>query len=175
MQVSIRTGIPAGGPVVLLKIGIGALAVPTLAAATAPPRGSDGLVGLPEWYWVPRGQWHPVSVTVRAGPIWATATARPTTLSYVPGGGMSPVSCPGPGTSFNRSLPAAGQRTSCAYTYTWPSTGLPGSAFRAGTFVTWTVSWTGSGGAGGLITNGYTTGSAFAVRVAQAEALVTKP
>jgi hypothetical protein len=175
VQVSIRTGIPAGGPVVLLRIGIGALSVPTLAAVTAPPRGSDGLVGLPEWYWVPRGLWHPVSVTVRAGPIWATATARPTMLSYIPGGGMGSVSCSGPGTAFNRSLPAAEQHTSCSYTYMWPSTGQPRNAFGAGLFVMWTVSWTGSGGAGGLITDSYTTGSAFAVRVAEAEALVTKP
>ena len=175
VQVNIRTGIPAGGPVVLLKIGVGALTVPVLAAATAPPRGRDGLVGLPEWYWVPRGQWHPVSLTVSAGPVWATATARPTTLSYVPGGGMGSVSCPGPGASLSRSLPAAEQHTHCSYTYGWPSTGQPGNAFRAGMFVTWTVSWTGSGGAGGLITDSYRTGIAFAVRVAQAEALVTKP
>jgi hypothetical protein len=175
VQVSIKTGIPAGGPVVLLKIGIGALTVPALAAATAPPRGSDGLVGLPEWFWVPRGQWRPVSVTVRAGPIWAIATASPTTLSYVPGGGLGSVSCPGPGTTFSRSLPAAEQHTRCACTYPRPSTGQPGNAFRAGMFVRWTVSWTGSGGAGGLITNDYTTGAAFAVRIAQAEALVTTP
>ena len=158
-----------------MKIAIGELSVPTLAAATAPPRGKDGLVGLPEWFWVPRGQWHAVSVTVNAGPVWATATAAPTSLSYVPGGGMGSVSCTGPGTAFNRALPAAQQHTGCSYTYTQASKGQPGNAFQAGLFVTWKVSWTGSGGAGGLITTGYTTGNAFAVRVAQAEALVTTP
>jgi hypothetical protein len=175
VQVSIETGVPAGGPAVLLEVGIGALSVPVLPAATAPPRGSDALVGLPEWYWVPGAGWHPVSVTVRAGPVWATATARPTTLTYLPGAGMGAVSCPGPGASFNRSLPAAEQRTRCTYTYLWPSAGQPGRAFRAGVYVTWTISWTGSAGAGGLITSSYRTGTAFAVRVAQAEALVTEP
>lgn len=175
VQVSTRTGAPAVSPFDLFKIAIGELSVPTLAAATAPPRGKDGLVGLPEWYWVARGRWQPVSVTVRAGPVWATASASPTALSYVPGGGMGSVSCKGPGTPFNSTEPAAQQRTSCSYTYTRPSDGQPGNAFRAGLFVTWTVSWTGSGGAGGLVTNDYSTGNAFPVRVAQAEALVTTP
>ncbi len=175
VQVSTTTGSPAISPFDLFKIGIGELSVPTLAAATAPPRGKDGLVGLPEWYWVARGQWHPASVTVRAGPVWAIATASPTALSYVPGGGMGSVSCRGPGTPFDRGRPAARQHTGCSYTYTQASKGQPGNAFRAGLFVTWTVSWTGSGGAGGLVTNDYTTGNAFAVRVAQAEALVTTP
>ncbi len=175
VQVSTKTGAPAISPVDLLKVGIGALSVPTLAAATAPPRGRDGLVGLPEWFWVPRVEWHPVSMTVRAGPVWAMATAIPTMLSYVPGGGMGSVSCPGPGSAFNRALPAAQQQTRCSYTYTQPSRGQPGEAFQAGLFVRWTVRWTGSGGAGGVITTSYTTGNAFAVRVAQAEALVTTP
>ena len=175
VQVSKATGTPAISPFDLLKIAIGELRVPTLAAATAPPRGRDGLVGLPEWYWVPRTQWRPVSVTVAAGPVWAKANASPTSLSYVPGGGMGSVSCAGPGTPFNRALPAAQQRTACSYTYAQPSRGQPGNAYQAGVFVTWTVSWTGSGGVGGVITNGYTTGTAFGVRVAQAEALVTTP
>jgi hypothetical protein len=175
VQVSTATGTPAISPFDLLKIAIGELSVPTLPPATAPPRGKDGLVGLPEWYWVARGQWRPVSVTVNAGPVWATAMASPTALSYVPGGGMGSVSCHGPGTPFIRGVPAARQHTGCSYTYTQASKGQPGNAFQAGLFVTWTVSWTGSGGVGGLITNSYTTGNAFAVRVAQAEALVTTP
>ena len=175
VQVNKRTGAPAISPFEILRIGIGVLRVPTLAAATAPPRGKDGLVGLPEWYWVPRGQWHAVRVTVNAGPVWAKANASPTRLSYVPGGGMNSVSCAGPGTAFNRSQRSARQRTDCSYTYAEPSRGQPGNAYQAGVFVTWTVSWTGSGGAGGVITNGYTTGTAFGVRVAQAEALVTTP
>ncbi len=114
-------------------------------------------------------------MTVRAGPVWAVATAIPTMLSYVPGGGMGSVSCPGPGAPFDRALSAAQQQTRCSYTYTRPSKGQPGDAFQAGLFVRWTVSWTGSGGAGGLITSSYTTGNAFTVRIAQAEALVTTP
>jgi hypothetical protein len=175
VQVSISTGTPAISPFELFKIAIRELSVPRLPGATAPPRGKDGLVGLPEWYWVPRGQWHPVSITVHAGPVWATASAVPTSLSFVPGGGLGSVTCHGPGTPFTRSKAAAQEHTNCSYTYAEASKGQPGNAFQAGLFVTWTVSWTGSGGAGGVITDSYTTGSAFPVRVAQAEALVTTP
>jgi len=177
IQVNIRTGAPAISPFELLVIAIGELRVPTLAAATAPPRGTDGLVGLPEWFWVARGQWQPARVTVRAGPVWATATARPTRITYASGGGGS-ASCAGPGIPFDRRLPASRQHTSCSYTYGQPSTSLPGHAYLATLAVTWTISWTGAGGAGGaggVITNGFTTATAFGVRVAQAEALVTTP
>jgi hypothetical protein len=175
VQVSIRTGTPAINPFELFKIAIRELSVPTLPGATAPPRGKDALVGLPEWYWVPRGQWHSVSITVHAGPVWATASAVPTSLSFVPGGGLGSVACRGPGTPFIRSKSAAQEQTNCSYTYAQASKGQPGNAFQAGLFVTWTISWTGSGGAGGLITDSYSTGSAFPVRVAQAQALVTTP
>lgn len=175
IQVSIKTGVPAISPVDLLKIAIGELSVPTLAPSTAPPRGKDGLVGLPEWFWVPAGEWQHISITVKAGPVWATAIAAPTSISYDPGDGGLAVSCAGPGTAFDRALPASAQHTSCSYTYSLPSAGQPGGAYPAAVFVTWSISWTGSGGAGGLITNGYTTGTIFGVRVAQAEALVTTP
>jgi len=173
--VNTRTGRPAITPFDLLKIAIGELRVPTLTPLTAPPRGKDGLVGLPEWFWVPPPQWRKVSVTVTAGPVWAMAVAAPARLTFIPGGGLGSVSCPGPGTAFTSSVPAARQHTSCSYTYRQPSAGQPGNAYQAALAVTWTISWTGSGGVGGVITNGYTTATALAVRIAQAEALVTTP
>ena len=175
VEVSLKTGVPAITPVQLLKIAIGELSVPTLAAQTAPPRGKDGLVGLPEWFWVPASQWRKVSITVRAGPVWATATASPHGLSFLPGDGQGTVSCTGPGTPFSAGSPGSQQPGTCSYTYSQPSAGQPGNAYQAALTVTWTISWTGSGGAGGVITNGYTTGTTFGVRIAQAEALVTKP
>jgi hypothetical protein len=175
VEVDTRTGAPAITPADLAKIAIGDLTVPTMSPATAPPRGKDGLVGLPEWFWVPAGQWHRVSVTITAGPVWATAVASPTRISYLPGGGGGEVSCAGPGVPYNPRLAASRQHTGCSYTYAEPSAGQPGSAYPAAVVVTWTISWAGSGGAGGVITAGYTTGTVFAVRVAQSEALVTTP
>jgi hypothetical protein len=175
VQVSTKTGAPAISPFDLLKIAIGELHVPTLAVQTAPPRGKDGLVGLAEWFWVPSSQWKKTSVTVSAGPVFADASATPTALTFTPGGGLPDTSCAGPGTAFNRRQAAGAQHTSCSYTYSQPSAGQPGNAYQAALTVTWTISWVGSGGTGGTITNGYTTGTAFAIRVAQAEALVRTP
>jgi len=175
IQVNIRTGAPAIAPPYLLVIAIGELRVPTLAAATAPPRGADGLVGLPEWFWVPREQWQPATLTVRAGPVWALAIAKPTGITYDPGGAGGSVSCAGPGTPYDQRLSADRQHTSCSYTYGQPSASQPGHAYLATLSVTWTISWTGSDGAGGVITGGFTTATAFGVRVAQAEALVRTP
>ncbi len=175
VQVNIKTGAPAISPIELLKIAIGELSVPTLTAQTAPPMGKNGLVGLPEWFWVPKSQWRDVSITVTAGPVWADATATPTAITFAPGGGLADTSCTGPGTEFNKRESASSQQTACSYTYQQPSASQPDSAYQAALVVTWTISWTGSGGAGGTITTGYTTGTAFPLRVAQAEALVTTP
>ncbi|HEY2551799.1 MAG TPA: hypothetical protein VGI64_14610, partial [Streptosporangiaceae bacterium] len=77
-----RPGTPAITPADLLQVAITRLHVPVLPAETAPPLGRPGLVGLPEWFWVPRGRWHPVSVTVTAGQVQATATATPLRLTF---------------------------------------------------------------------------------------------
>lgn len=175
VQVSINGGVPAVTPFQLMQIAMGELRVPSLSPVTAPPRGKDALVGLPEWFWVARAQWQAVSITVRAGPVWATATATPHKLTFAPGGGLPAVACAGPGTPYNGSLTAQRQHTNCSFTYRRSSDKEPRHAYPAALVVTWTINWTGSGGAGGLVTNGYRTLVAFALRVAQAEALVTTP
>jgi hypothetical protein len=170
--VSTTTGAPVVTPQQLLQQALSELQIPTLRAQTAPPRGKDALVGLPEWFWVRRSQWHPLSVTVSAGPVWATATASPTALSFQPGGGFGPVSCAGPGTTYDPAVSAGGQHTACAFTYLQPSAGQPGNAYQASITVTWNISWTGSGGAGGVVDAGLQVPFAFPVPVAQGEALV---
>jgi hypothetical protein len=165
------TGAPPVTPHQLVD-ALGGLDVPYLRPATAPPRGTDGLVGLPEWFWVPASEWHTRSVTVVAGPVWATVTAAPLSLTVQPGAGLSPVACPGPGSAYNSHKPAA-QHTDCSYTYLQPSAGLPGNAYRASVSVTWRVTWTGSGGAGGVLDPGLSVPVSFSIGVAQAEALVT--
>ncbi len=107
-----------------------------------------------------------------AGPVWATATATPAGLSFQPGAGLGPVTCPGPGTAYNPARPAARQHTDCSYTYLQPSAGQPGNAYQASITVTWNVSWTGSGGAGGVLDAGLQVPFTFPIPVAQGEALV---
>lgn len=166
---------PQIAPQQLLVQALGELNVPYLQPATAPPRGTAGLVGLPEWFWVPADQWYARSVTVTAGPVWATAVAAPIGLAFQPGAGLSPVSCAGPGTPYDRRKPSIQQHTDCSYTYQRPSAGQPESVYHASLTVTWRVSWTGSGGAGGVLDAALGIPVGFTIPVAQGEALVTSP
>jgi hypothetical protein len=162
---------PAVTPQQLLQIAVGELDIPAPVVHTAPPRGKEGLVGLPEWFWV--GNWDPMHVTVAAGPVWARATAVPQQLTFNPGGGLNAVSCHGPGTAYRPALPLTAQQTDCSYTYPQPSTRQPGNAYQASVTVSWNVSWAGSGGAGGEVAAGVTSTAPFTLPVAAGEALVT--
>ncbi len=171
--VSKATGVPRITPRELMEYARGLLHIPATAPATAPPRTRRGLVGLPEWYWIPQG-WGPVrSPRVTAGPVWAQVTATPILLSFDPGGGLAGSSCRGPGTSY-----AAGRHTACSYTYQQSSATQPGGRYQAQVVVTWRVTW--AGGVGGATTDGGTLSAGlaeaygFPLRVAEGQALVTK-
>jgi hypothetical protein len=163
-------GTPAVTPQELLQVAMSELKVPVLRPRTAPPLGTDGLVGLPEWYWIPRG-WRPINVTVSAGPVWATVTAKPVNLTFDPGGGQGGSSCTGPGTSYQ----AGGGQGACTYTYGQSSATQPGGKYAAAVTVTWLVTWTGSGGVGGTLNAGLQVAFPFSLRVAEGQALVTGP
>lgn len=168
------TGVPAVTPHQLLITAMGELHVPYPSPNTAPPRGL-GLVGLPEWFWIAAGSWHALTVTVTAGPVWAVVTAAPVRLTFRPGPGLSSVRCAGPGTAYNPDEPSTAQHTDCSYIYLRPSIGQPGNAYPASVTATWRVTWTGSGGAGGVLDAALAVSARFTVSVAQAEALVTSP
>jgi hypothetical protein len=171
--VSTATGAPAISPQQLAQVAIAELIIPVLQPRTAPPRGRDGLVGLPEWFWIPGAEWGPVSRTVTAGPVWARATAVPVRIVFDPGGGQAGVSCRGPGTAYRPSLPLAAQHTDCSYTYRQPSAGQPGNAYAAAVTVLWNVSWVGSGNSGGPVANSRPVTTPLTLPVAAGEALVT--
>jgi hypothetical protein len=171
--VSNATGAPAVTPQQLAQIAIGELIIPTLEPATAPPRGKEGLVGLPEWFWIPANEWGPVSKTVTAGPVWARATATPVKIALSPGGGLSGVTCAGPGTAYQPSQPLSAQHTTCSYTYTQPSAGQPNNMYAASVTVFWNVSWVGSGGSGGVVATGRPVSTPMSLPIAAGEALVT--
>ena len=145
------------------------LNLPLPGIETAPPRGSDGLVGLPEWFWVSPGQWHQVTARVAVGAVWAQVTARPARLTVRPGTGGA-VTCPGPGTAYNPGLPASAQHSDCTWTYDQSSDGLPGNAYQASVTITWDASWQGSGGVGGALAPAGET-AAFPLPVAEAQSL----
>ncbi|WP_328708877.1 hypothetical protein [Microbispora hainanensis] len=141
---------------------------------TAPPRGSTGLVGLDEWVYLAKGEWSPKRKRVETAGVWAQATARPQKMTVDPGDGGKPVTCQGPGTSYNPELPASRQKPTCAVRYLQPSLRQgQGNAYRVTVTVTWSGTWTGSGGTGGTLPP-ITRSTSFPLRVAEAQALITK-
>jgi hypothetical protein len=163
-------GVPAVSPAQLAIQAWQRLLLPRPEVATAPPRGSDGLVGLAQWFWVTN--WSSHHDRVQAGGVWAEVTARPASLTINPGAGTSAVTCTGPGTAYDRKRGSAGQRSDCSYTYVRSSAGMPSSAYQVTATVTWGGTWVGSGGTGGTLP-ALSRSSSFALRVAEGQA-VTK-
>ncbi|GAA4617242.1 hypothetical protein GCM10023195_76880 [Actinoallomurus liliacearum] len=146
------------------------LNLPIPAVRTAPPHGSEGLVGLPEWVWVPRGQWRSLSQKASAGAVWAEVTATPKQMVIEPGPGLPTVTCPGPGTVYDPVKPASGQHTDCSFTYRRSSAAEPGAVYRVKVTVVWGGSWVGSGGAGGALPD-ISRSTTFGLKVAEAQGL----
>jgi len=120
------------------------------------------------WFWSDPSVWKPLSKTVCAGALCATATASPSSLSFDPGNGDQPVSCAGPGTAWVR--PAGGswvptpQPQGCDYQYTTSTYGYPNGELTAAYTITWGVTWTGTNGTSGTLNPLATTvNSTFAV------------
>ncbi|MBD2895632.1 hypothetical protein amrb99_45710 [Actinomadura sp. RB99] len=142
--------------------------IPVPVVRTAPPRRSDGLVGLPEWFWV--ADWRPLSDRVTARSVWIEVTARPQSMTIAPGPGEPVVRCAGPGTAYDKSRPAAAQRTDCSYTFGRSSFHQPGHAYRVRVTVVWGGTWRGSDGSGGALPP-LSRSTSFRLRVAEAQAL----
>jgi hypothetical protein len=84
-----------------------------------------------------------------AGSVWAQVTVRPTALVIAPGDGGTAVRCAGPGRAWRASdgnnAPSEG---GCGYRY--PHVTESGTVTARMT-IEWSVTWTGSGGAGGTL------------------------
>jgi hypothetical protein len=144
------------------------LPIPAPEVATAPPRGSDGLVGLAQWFWV--SNWEGRRDRVQVGGVWAEVTARPTRLTINPGAGQAPVVCSGPGTPYDPRRSVDGQPSDCSFTYVRSSAGLPNSAYQVAVTVTWGGTWEGSGGTGGTLPV-LSRSTSFPLRVAEGQAV----
>jgi hypothetical protein len=125
-------------------------------------------VNLWTYVWTTQASWKPMSKTAATpdGTVWATVTAVPTTLTYTPGDGHSPVVCHGPGRSWVDSdgfnPPSQG---ACGYRYTDYSR----HPLTATLTETWSISWVGSGGTSGTITPPMTASTSGQLNVMQIE------
>jgi len=167
---------PAVTPGELLAWAQDELVLPLPGVQTARPRAAGGLVGLPEWFWVPRAQWRPVTARVTVGAVWAQVTAVPQALQVQPGDSApgTGITCDGPGVPAVAGASPAAVAGSCTHTYAQSSDGLPGNAYQVTVTMTWDATWTGSGGAGGALPP-IGRPATFALPVAEAQALITSP
>jgi hypothetical protein len=152
-------------PVVLAEGAWQALDLPAPQVHTAPPRGSDGWVGIPEYFWLAPGQWTAHTARAQAGAEWAQVTAQPAQMTVTPGTGLNPVTCDGPGTAYDQ--PGA----PCTYLYQQDSLFQPAHAYTVTVTVAWDGTWQGAGGTGGVLPP-VTRTTTFALPVAEGQALV---
>jgi len=106
-------------------------------------------VGAPMWLWVDATddlQWGTHTLTATQDGTTVTATVTPTTATFDPGDGTTPITCPTPGTPrpWNPDdLLSHHSPTGCEHTYTTTNQlGSIDSRYTITATVTWTIDWT---------------------------------
>ena len=164
-------GSTGGGPLTpgtLAQAAARRLLLPGPAIRSSPPPGVPQLVHLPVWLWVNPAVWSPRSQTAAVPGERVTATAIPAAVTWRMGDGAV-VTCPGPGTPYSAMFPPASASLDCGHTYQRPSAGQPGGVYRVTATITWDITWTGTGRAGGMLPPLFTTATAgFRVEDSQA-------
>lgn len=152
--------------------------LPSPSLGSAPPA-DRGVVNVAMWLWVERAMWRQVSATAWVptpeGIVWATVTARPRRLVYVPGDGAlgsGPVVCAGPGSVWT-AHDGDDRSSSCMYTYRHSSAMSAHGAFRSGVHVEWEISWRSNVAAGGSLPP-HTTSTARDIVVRDVQAIVVR-
>ena len=135
------------------------------------------LVGEHTWFWTEPNEWRPQTERVQVGPVWAEVTARPVRLAMQPGLGEPTASCAGPGTPYERSVPAHAASPDCDVVYQHSSAAQPGEQAQAEWQIQWQVTW--RGGTGPEASDGgqlpaMTSRSTDSFAVAEAQALHTR-
>jgi hypothetical protein len=173
--------VAAPSPADLAREAYGALRLPSPSPGRSPDlRLPDGraalLVGEHTWLWTSSSVFSGRSRTVRAGGVWATATAQPAGLSFDPGTGDPVVECRGSGTPYlaGRYPPHAASPT-CDVVLARSSARFSGGVVTAVWAIRWRVSWRGA--AGGRVESGVladmVSRTPVLLAVAEAQALVT--
>ena len=138
------------------------MTVPVPKVALSP--WSDQVVNLPSWLWI--ANWEPLSGTASVGGVTIRVTARPASAQWTFGDGTT-LSC-GPGVPWSPDIDAA---RACIHTWTRSSASQPADRYLLRVSVTWSASYSVTGGAGGGALPSITRTSTQPVRVAEIQAL----
>ncbi|MCL9792967.1 hypothetical protein [Frankia sp. AgKG'84/4] len=144
-----RTAAPVADPAQLAQQAYNELR-PQTPVVDYRPRHHTGepestLVGLRTYVWVEQASLQTASKRVTAGGVWAQVTETVQSVTIDPGDGTAPIVCPGGGVPYDPALPLDRQVANCWHVYARPG------SFQLRVSVTWTATWTGSGGAGGIL------------------------
>lgn len=156
-------------PVVLAELAVRYLKLPSPVIRSSPSPADLQLTRLPVWLWISSTAWASRSKTASVPGESATATATPVVATWQTGDGTA-VTCRGPGIPYTSSYAPSSASPDCGHSYTRSSAGQPGSAYHVTVTITWRVTWTATGGAGGTLAALYTTAGAE-FRVAESQAL----
>jgi hypothetical protein len=147
------------------------LVLPSPVIRSSPAQVDLQLTQLPTWLWISQAMWAPQSKTAAVAGESVTATATPVSVTWHPGDG-STVTCHGPGIAYISTYSPSSPSPDCGHTYSRSSAGQPGGAYHVTATITWDITWTGTGGAGGALPPLFTTAAA-AFRVAESQAVNT--
>jgi hypothetical protein len=147
----------------------------------APPYGFHTYIHVENWFWIPLGQWHDVSITEDIGPASVTLTATPSKFEVEMGDGSSRT-CRDAGRVWRKGMTGAA-KTSCGNAYEKVSTvDAAGNYDASGRFtavgrlyydVSWTCTGRCSAPAGDLGEHAAPDGESHEVEVRQRQTVVT--
>ncbi|MBN1092126.1 hypothetical protein JKP75_05835 [Blastococcus sp. TML/M2B] len=173
-------GVPAAiDPAQLAQQALSTMTVPSPTTGRYPAGTlQDGrpftVVNAYTWFWTDPGSFRALTARADAGGVWAQVTVTPTALSFTPGDGAAPVSCPGPGVAWQPGDGVwAASSAGCDYRYPQSSIHQPGERVTATYGIQWSVTWTSSTGATGTLPN-LTTTSNETFAVAEVQSVVIR-
>lgn len=133
--------------------------------ATAPPRDQPQLVGVRTWLWIDPSDFRPVTASVEIPGLQVTATATPTRVRWSMGDADHVVTCDGPGTAYDPSLPDGAQHSDCSYVF------QHSGARTITAIIDWAVTWEATDGTGGALPI-VSRGTSFPMDVEQRQAVI---
>lgn len=132
------------------------------------------VVGAYTWFWTDPDGYRPLTARADAGGVWAQVSVAPTALTFAPGDGVAAVSCRGPGLAWRPGDGVwAASPAGCDYRYAHSSIHQPQGQVTATYGIQWSVTWTSSTGASGVLP-GLTTTATATFAVAEVESVVIR-
>jgi len=128
-------------PGVLAQRALGQMQLVNADAQIAPGPNFHTYINIENWMWIPADQWHPMDLTVSAGPTSVTVTATPVRVEWDMG--AETVQCGDAGRAWRKGMTDAAT-TTCSFAYE-SIDDSSGDAHDVSAQLVYAVTWTCSG------------------------------